>query len=69
MIDENQRNREQIVQYKLLLQKQRDQYTQLLAETEKRVVQANMSITQLYSQELKDEDKRKAAEYLSAQVY
>jgi hypothetical protein len=53
----------------VLIEKQREQYTQMLVSTEKRVVQANMSIAQLYSSELKDEDKRKAAEYLAAQVY
>jgi hypothetical protein len=36
--------------------------------TEKRVIQANMTINQLYSAD-QDEAKKSAAEFLSAQVY
>lgn len=36
--------------------------------TEKRVIQANMQISKLYS-DLQEDAKKEAAEYLSAQVY
>jgi len=54
---------------KHLLEQQRENFTKMMANTEKRVVQANMTITGLYSTEVQDDDKKKAAEYLSTQVY
>ena len=40
----------------------------MLANTEKRVVEANVSISKMYSSELNDSEKKRAAEYLSSQV-
>jgi len=58
--------REANIQLKGLLEQQRENYTKMLSNTEKRVVQANMSITSMFNNEAKDEEKKKAAEYLSA---
>lgn len=45
LLDENQRNSEAVAQFKNQLESQRETYTNLLAATEKRVIQANMLIT------------------------
>lgn len=56
------------MQLKAQLDQQRETYTKLLNMTEKRVIQANMQISQLYS-DLQEDAKKQAAEYLAAQVY
>ena len=67
LLDENQRNNEALVQLRMQLENQRDTYTKLLGLTEKRVIQANRSISQMFAQEQGNEAeaKKKAAEYLA----
>lgn len=50
------------------LEKQRESYNRLLTMTEKRVIEANHAIALSYSDNESD-DKKKAAEFLSNQVY
>lgn len=69
LLDENQKNTEANAQLKTLLQQQRDSYAQLMAVTERRVVEANKQIASIYSLEYQDKEKKEAAEFLSAQVY
>ena len=57
LLKENQVNLEHVEVYKEQLEKQRDTYNRLLTMTEQRVIQANWSITQAYS-EYGEEDKR-----------
>ena len=68
LLDENQRNSEAVAQFKNQLESQRETYTSLLAATEKRVIQANLLITQIYS-DFQEDAKRQAAEFLTSQVY
>lgn len=67
-MDENQRNTEANIQLKQQIENQRATYTQLLTMTEKRVIQANMQISQVYADSGQDQ-KKQAAEYLTAQIY
>ena len=57
LIDENLKNAEQVAQYKSQLEQQRETYTKVLELTERRVIQANVQISQLHS-EFADENRK-----------
>lgn len=52
----------------LQLEQQRETYSKLLRMTEARVVEANKNITNSIQAGEKDEEKRKAAQFLADQV-
>ena len=61
LIDENIKNAEQAAQYKTQLEQQRETYTQILELTERRVIQANVQISQMHAQP----GSEQATEYLT----
>lgn len=62
------RNAEGLNTYKAQLEAQRENFTKVLELTERRVVQANVLLSQVHG-EFQDEGRKQASEYLSAQVY
>ena len=60
-------NNERALTFKDQLEKQRETYNRLLTLTEQRVIEANNAITMAFNED--GEDKQKAAEFLSNQVY
>ena len=67
LMQENQVNNERAQTFKDQLEKQRETYNRLLTLTEQRVIEANNAITMAFNEG--GEDKQKAAEFLSNQVY
>ena len=72
LMNENQLNTEHSSMLKSQLEQQRESYNRLLSMTEKRVIQANDQICQVYQPgpyDFVEENKRAAAQYLSQQIY
>jgi predicted RNA polymerase sigma factor len=66
-MQENQVSSERAQTFKDQLERQRETYNRLLTLTEQRVIEANNAITMAFNEG--GEDKQKAAEFLSNQVY